>query len=197
MLHVTANQLKEKCKKKLQVHIRTNRQSGSEMDHGIWVGKAPMTDEDIILRENGVQKARSLHRVAPEERFLRVKVGGGRKLKSDDCDAARSRPVWTSTCVFDDQGRSKAWCNAWLQWLCRFGTTHRRLSSAIGKGIGRWESRSCRNANASVFIIRSCCADANTTFQNEQMDSPMELGPEESRERKGLRPSETPRSEIH
>ena len=31
--------------------------------HGIWVGKAPMTDEHIILTENGVQKSRSLHRV--------------------------------------------------------------------------------------------------------------------------------------
>ena len=38
--------------------------------HGIWVGKAPMTDEHIILTENGVQKARSLHRVLPEERFV-------------------------------------------------------------------------------------------------------------------------------
>ena len=38
--------------------------------HGIWLGKAPMTDEHIILKENGVQKARSLHRVAPEERFV-------------------------------------------------------------------------------------------------------------------------------
>ena len=32
--------------------------------------------------------------------------------------------------------------------------------------------------------------------QNEQMDSPMELGPKERRERKGARPSETPTSEI-
>ena len=39
-------------------------------DHGIWVGKAPMTDEHIILTENGVQNARSLHRVPPEERFV-------------------------------------------------------------------------------------------------------------------------------
>ena len=38
--------------------------------HGIWVGKARMTDEHIILTENGVQKARSLHRVPPEERFV-------------------------------------------------------------------------------------------------------------------------------
>ena len=33
-------------------------------------------------------------------------------------------------------------------------------------------------------------------FQNEQMDPPMELGPQERRERKGARPSETPTSEI-
>ena len=38
--------------------------------HGIWVGKAPMTDEHIILKENGFQKARSLHPVPPEERFV-------------------------------------------------------------------------------------------------------------------------------
>ena len=34
------------------------------------------------------------------------------------------------------------------------------------------------------------------SFQNEQMDSPMELGPQEGRERKEARPSETPTSEI-
>ena len=33
-------------------------------------------------------------------------------------------------------------------------------------------------------------------LQNEQMDSPMELGPQERRERKGARPSETPTSDI-
>ena len=38
--------------------------------HGIWVGKAPMTDEHTTLTENGVQKARSSHRVPPEERFV-------------------------------------------------------------------------------------------------------------------------------
>ena len=38
--------------------------------HGIWVDKAPMTGEHVILTENGVQKARSLHRVPPEERFV-------------------------------------------------------------------------------------------------------------------------------
>ena len=38
--------------------------------HGIWVGKAPMTHEHIILTGNGVQKARSLHRVPHEETFV-------------------------------------------------------------------------------------------------------------------------------
>ena len=38
------------------------------MESGL--AKAPMTDEHIILTENGVQKARSLHRVPPEERFV-------------------------------------------------------------------------------------------------------------------------------
>ena len=35
--------------------------------HGILVGKAPMTDEHIILTESGVEKAKSLHRVPLEE----------------------------------------------------------------------------------------------------------------------------------
>ena len=38
--------------------------------HGIWVVKAPMTGDHIIVTENGVQKARSLHRVPLEERFV-------------------------------------------------------------------------------------------------------------------------------
>ena len=48
----------------------------------------------------------------------------GGKLESDCCDATGPRPIWTSTCVHDDLGRSEAWCNAWLQWLRRFGSTH-------------------------------------------------------------------------
>ena len=121
--------------------------------HGIWVGKAPMTDEHIFLTENVVQKARSLHRV------------------------------------------------------------HRSMSCAIGKGIGRRESRSCRNASwtdhrasqESAPVAQQVPASSSSgpaapmptqNFQNEQMDSPVELGPTERRERKGARPSETPTSEI-
>ena len=38
--------------------------------HGIWVGKAPMTDEHITLTESGVEKAKSLHRVPLEDKFV-------------------------------------------------------------------------------------------------------------------------------
>ena len=70
--------------------------------HGIWVGKAPMTDEHIIPTENGVQKARSLHRVPPEERFVISELkkvrglpwnGKAGKLESEDCDSTGPRPI--------------------------------------------------------------------------------------------------------
>ena len=38
--------------------------------HEIWIGEAPMTDECIIPSENGIQKTKSLHRVALKEKFL-------------------------------------------------------------------------------------------------------------------------------
>ena len=110
--------------------------------HGIWVGKAPMTDEHIILTECGVQKARSLHRVPPEEIFSICELKKVRglpwngDLESNDCDETGPRPIWTSTCVFDDQCRGNVWSNALLQWLCRLWTAHRRMSCAIVKGIG-------------------------------------------------------------
>ena len=47
---------------------------GQRWGHGLWLGKAPMTDEHIILTENLVQKAMSLHRVPPEERFVISKL---------------------------------------------------------------------------------------------------------------------------
>ena len=37
--------------------------------HGIWIVEAPMTDEYIILKENGIQKAKLLHHVTLKEKF--------------------------------------------------------------------------------------------------------------------------------
>ena len=49
-------------------------------DHGIWVGEAPMTDECILPTVNGVQKAKSLHRVTPKEKFLINELEEARKF---------------------------------------------------------------------------------------------------------------------
>ena len=195
--------------------------------HGIWVGKAPMTDEHTILTENVVQKARSLHRVPLEERFVisemkksaRISLERqGGELESDDCDATGPRFIWTSTCELDEKGRGKAWCNVWLQWRFRFGTAHRSVSGAIGKGIGGRESE-CRSSRSGAGPIAVLATELQRpipaaqqepassssglatpmptqNLQNEQMDSPKELGAQDCRERKGARPSETPSNDI-
>ena len=52
-------------RRKSDVHIRANKQSRLEMES--WnLGWTSANDEHIILTENGVQKARSLHRVPLE-----------------------------------------------------------------------------------------------------------------------------------
>ena len=120
-------------KSDVQVHGRANGQSGSEM--GPW-NLGWQGANDRRLTDNVVQKARSLHRVPLEVRFViselkksaRVSLERqGGELESDDCDATGPRFIWTSTCELDDKGRRLAWCNAWLQWRFRFGTAHKRV----------------------------------------------------------------------
>ena len=53
-------------------------------DHGIWFDEAPMTDECIILTENGAQKAKSLHRVTPKEKFLISELEKAREFLLND-----------------------------------------------------------------------------------------------------------------
>ena len=52
--------------------------------HGIWIGEAPMTDECIILTEIGIQKAKSLHRATPKEKFLISELEKARELPWND-----------------------------------------------------------------------------------------------------------------
>ena len=52
--------------------------------HGIWIGEAPMTDECIIPSENGIQKAKSLHRVTPKEKFLISELEKAREFPCND-----------------------------------------------------------------------------------------------------------------
>ena len=70
--------------------------------HGIWVGKAPMTHEHIILTENGVQKARSLHRVPPEERFV---ISELKKVRGLPCNG-RAENLKATIVTQQDQGPS-------------------------------------------------------------------------------------------
>ena len=52
--------------------------------HGIFVVGAPMTDECIILTENGVQKAKSMHCVTPKEKFLIWELEKAREFPGHD-----------------------------------------------------------------------------------------------------------------
>ena len=71
-------------KSDVRAHCRANRQSESDMGHGIWYGEAPKTDECIIPTENGVQKAKSLHHVTLKEKFLISELEKARKFPWND-----------------------------------------------------------------------------------------------------------------
>ena len=70
--------------------------------HGIWIGAAPMIDECIVLTENGVQKAKSLHRVTCEEKFLISKLEKAREFPLNDVAENLMSAIETS----QDQGSS-------------------------------------------------------------------------------------------
>ena len=61
----------------------------------------------------------------------------GGEPESNDRDATGPRPIWTSTCVLDDQGRGEVWSDVWLQWLRWPGIAHTGMSSKIGEGTSR------------------------------------------------------------
>ena len=68
----------------------------------------------------------------------------------------------------------------------------------VEKPVGPITELATESQESAPAARPSCPAAPMRTqnFENEQMDSPMELGPQERRERKGARPSETPTSEI-
>ena len=70
--------------------------------HGIWIGEAPMTDECIILSENGVQKAKSLHRVTPKEKLLISELEKAREFPWNDVAENSKSAIETR----QDQGSS-------------------------------------------------------------------------------------------
>ena len=211
-------------KSDVQVHVHANRQSGSEMGHGIWVGKAPMTDEHIIRTENGVQKARSLHRVPPEERFVISELKKVRGLPwnsraenwnatiatQQDQGPSGRRRVHLTTNVVARHGATPG-CSGCVGLgphteACRVRlekalTDERASASPVGAGVTEPAIESQEPAPAAQQEPASSSSSPaapmpTQNLMNEQMDSPMELGAQERRERKGARPSETPTSEI-
>ena len=104
--------------------------------HGIWVGEAPMTDERIVLTENEVQKAKSLHHVTSKEKFLISELEKAREFSWNDvADAPGSRFIWTSADASDDRNRDEDWSNTWMQRLCRIEISRGSMSGAIAKNI--------------------------------------------------------------
>ena len=103
--------------------------------HGIWIGEAPMADECIVLTENGVQKAKSLHRVTPKEKFLISELEKAREFPWDDVaenlkSAIETRQDQGSS---DDQDCDEDWSNTWMQRLCWIEISHGSMSGAIAK----------------------------------------------------------------
>ena len=187
------------------------------MGHGIWVGKAPMTDEHIIPTENGVQRARSLHRVGLEERFVISELkkvrglpwnGRAENLKAtivtqQDQGPSGHRRVYLTTRVVARRGATPG-CSGCVGLGPHTEACRVRLEKAferadpVEKPVGPITEPATESQESAPAARPSCPAAPMPTqnFENEQMDSPMELGPQERRERKGARPSETPTSEI-
>ena len=193
--------------------------------HGIWVGKAPMTDEHIILTENGVQKARSLHLVPSEERFVISKLkkvrglpwnGRAENLKAtivtqQDQGPSGHRRVHLTTMVVARHGATPG-CSGCVGLVPHTEACRVRLEKALANEradpveapVGSNAEPATESQEPAPAAEQEPASSSSgpaapmpaQNFQNEQMESPMELGPQGRRGRKGPRPSETPTSEI-
>ena len=192
-------------------------------DHGIWVDKTSMTDEHIILTENRFQKTTSLHRVSPEERFVISELQKVRELPWNDRTEKLKSTIVTQQCKTHLDIDVCTWrLESYEDMLQRLIAVTVSTWDHIQKHIEydwkrHWPMReqilSKRQLDQSLSLLPSpmnqygrhsrsqrlhhpSSSMSTQNLQNEQMDSSMELGPQERRERKGARPNETPTSEI-
>ena len=123
----------------------TQRMKGKteRWSHGIWIGEAAMTDECMILTENGVQKAKSLHRVTPKEKFLISELEKAREFPWNY--VAENLKSATETRQDQDSCGHRRMCltieivlriGATPQRLCRIEISHGSMSGAIAKNTG-------------------------------------------------------------
>ena len=190
--------------------------------HGIWVGKAPMTDEHIILTENAVQKARSLHRVPPEEKFVISELkkvrglpwngraenlkativtqqdqgsSGHRRLGSSQGMVQRLAAVAVSVWVHTHKHVECDWKRHWL--------TRERVQGPVGAGVGPITEPATESQEPAPAARQEPASSSSRLaspmptqhLQNEQMDSQLELAAQERRERKRRR-GQTRRQQV-
>ena len=193
--------------------------------HGIWVGKAPVTYEDVILTENGVLRARSLHRVPPEERFViselknvrglpwngRAENLGATVVTQQDQGPSGHRRVYVTTRVVARHGATPG-CSGCVGLGPHTEAFRVRLEKAladeradsVGTPVGPITEPTSESHEPAPAAQQEPASSSSSpaasmptqNLQSEQMDSPMELGPQERTERKGARPSETPTRET-
>ena len=179
--------------------------------HGIWVGKAPMTDEHITLTENGVQTARSLYRVPFEERFVisylkkvRVLPWNGRAdtlkatiVTQQDQGPSGHRRMYLTTKVVAKFGATPGCsdCDGVRSHTegCRIRlekalADEKASAGVLGAGVGPIaepvaESQQPAPAQQESAFPSSCPAVPMPSQipQNEQPDSQMEMGAQERR----------------
>ena len=179
-------------------------------NHGIWIGEAPMTDECIIPTENGVQKAKSLHRVTPKEKFLISELEKAREFPWNDV-AENSKSAIEARHNQNSSGHRRM--HLTVEIVLRIGakpgcsgcagsrshTEACRVRSRRTFADAK-ESESSRAVGAGVGSIAKMTVELQQeptqNIQNELMDSPTEMGAQEHREQRRVRLNETLPSEM-
>ena len=185
-----------------------------------------MTDECIILTENGVQKAKSLHRVLISElekarafswNDVAENLKSAIETHQDQGPSGRRRVHLTIKIVMrigaapgcSGCARSRSHTEA-----CRV-RSRRTLadakesenSRAVGTGIGSIAKITAELQQPTAVMQQEPSSSPSSSptspmqeptqnIQNEQMDSPMEMGAQEHREQRGVRLNETLSSEM-
>ena len=201
-------------------------------DHGIWIGEAPMTDECIVLTESGVQKAKSLHRVTPKEKFLISELEKAREFPWNN--VAENLKSAIETRQDQDSSGHRRMCLT-IEIVMRIGATpgcsgcagsrshtgacqvrsRRTLADAkesessrtVGAGVGSIAKMTVEPQQPTAVMQQEPSPSPSSgptapmqeptqNIQNEQMDSPMELGGQEHREQRRVRLNETVSSEM-
>ena len=190
-------------------------------DHGIWTGEAPMTDECIVLTENGVQKAKSSHHVTPKEKFLISALGKAREFLWND--VAENLKSATETRQDQDSSGHRIGATPGCSGCAgsRFHTEACRVRSrrtfddakesessrAVGAGIGSIAKRTVELQQPTAVMqqepspspsssLTAPMQEPTQNIQNELTDSPMEMGAQEHREQRKVRLSGTLSSEM-